>query len=381
MLVLAACASAPPKEAPPAAPPPEIQKAPPPPRPKPVVKPPTAPQAQPAPTILGPDQVASLLPPALKDKNGWAADIVAAFGALKIPPSKENVCAVLAEIAQESSFQADPPVPGLSSIVRKELEARREKYGIPQWALDKGLAMQSADGKTYNERIDALKTEKEVSDLYQDMVSEIPMGGKFLADYNPVRTAGPMQVSMEFASSYAASRAYPFPYQGSLRNALFTRKGGLYFGIAYLLDYPARYDSIIYRFADYNAGRYSSRNAAFQRAVSMASKVPLSLDGDLLRFNKDGTPQQEPSQTMRALLTLSPRLNMDRDIIFRSLQYEKTPAFEQTRLYIRVFGLAPGTPRASIPEITLQSPKFARKLTTVMYTQQVGNRYQRCMQK
>lgn len=340
-------------------------------------------KAKPTPTpthqpLTGTELVDSLLPASLQDKAGWAADIVAAFEALHIPQTPENVCAVLSEIAQESSFQARPAVPGLPKIVRRELEVRRDRYGIPQWVMDKSLELQSPDGRTYNERIDALRTENDVNDLYDDMISEIPLGKKFLADYNPVRTAGPMQINADFANSYAAR--YPYPYNGSLRNALFTRKGGLYFGVAYLLDYPANYSSMNFRFADYNAGRYSSRNTAFQNAVSALSGIRLRPDGDLLRY-QNGVAQEEPSQTMQALLAIAPRLGMDQDAIFRDLLLEKSAAFERSRLYARVYALAPDMPRASLPNITVNSVKFSRQLNTVSYVKRVEARYLRCLKK
>lgn len=369
-LALAGCASEPPREMkqPVPKPPPAVSQ-----------KPPAKAVLRPKP-LTGPELVASLLPPSVQDKSGWTADIVAAFDALNIAPSRENVCAVLAEIGQESSFQSVPVVPGLPRIVRGELDARRKSYGIPAWLMDKSLAMRSPDGRTYSARIDALRTENDVNDLYEDMISEIPFGKKLFAGYNPVRTGGPMQVSAGFASAYAAKRRYPFAHEGPLRDALFSRKGGLYFGVAYLLDYPANYPGMRFRFADYHAGRYSSRNAAFQKAVSALSGIPLQADGDLLRY-EDGVALEDDSRTLRALLAIAPRLNMDRAGIFRDLQLEKSYAFEHSRLYARICALTPAMPRAHVPEIEVRGHKFTRRLTTRSYVDRVDGRYRDCLEK
>jgi hypothetical protein len=371
-LVLAGCANEPLKvvEKPvPKPPPPSVTPKKPPVKVVPLPKP-----------LTGPELVGSLLPPFVQDKSGWAADIVAAFDALNIPPTKGNVCAVLAEIEQESTFQAIPVVPGLPKIVRTELEARWDSYGIPWWIMDRSLAMRSPTGQTYSARIDALRTENDVNDLYEDMISEIPMGKKLFADYNPVRTGGPMQVNASFAKSYAAKRGNPFAYDGSLRNTLFSRKGGLYFGVAYLLDYPASYESMSFRFADYHAGRYSSRNAAFQKAVSALSGIPLKADGDLLSY-EDGVALDDDSQTLRALLALAPRLKMDRAGIFRNLKLEKSYAFERSPLYAKVCALTPSMPRAQVPEIEVRGLKFTQRLTTGLYVNRVDSRYRNCLKK
>lgn len=327
--------------------------------------------------------VAGYLPTLLKDRDGWAADIFAAFAALRLPPTPDNICAAIAVTEQESTFQADPEVAGLSRIVWKEIDTRRERLHLPKLLVDAALLKTSPDGRSYKARIDSLRTEKQMNALFDDMISELPAGRTLLGGYNPVRTGGPMQVSVAFAEEHVKEKSYPYPRRGSVRDEVFTRRGGLYFGIAILLDYPAPYTQPLYRFADFNAGRYSSRNAAFQEAVSRLTSRPLALDGDLLRYT-DGVPAAEPSATLSALQSLAGQLGLSRAEMQRDLRLEKTARFSSTPLYSKVFALADsraGTrlPREAMPRIDLKSPKIQRKLTTAWFADRVDTRHRTCL--
>src|SRR5690606_7911315 len=177
----------------------------------------------------------------------------------------------------------------------------------------------------------------------------------------------------------AHAQDYPYEVDGSIRHEVFTRRGGMYFGIAHLLGYPARYDSVLYRFADFNAGWYASRNAAFQAAVSRLSGIELALDGDLLI---PGEPN--PSQTERAVRAIGRLVRMDHAGIRRALEKGDRLDFEQTDLYERVFDLADQDageplPRARLPGIKLESPKITRDLTTAWFANRVNTRWQQCM--
>ena len=327
--------------------------------------------------------MARLLPDSVSDRSGWATDIYVAIAVLAIPPSAENFCAAIAVTDQESGFRVDPSVPRLPAIALNEIEKRRERAGIPRLVLDAALALPSTNGKSYSERLNGVKTELQLSELYDDFIGRVPFGKSFLAERNPVRTGGPMQVSIAFAEAHAAAKRYPYPLSGPIRREVFTRRGGMYFGIAHLLDYPARYERHVDRFADFNAGRCASRNAAFQNAVTQISGVPLALDGDLLRYDGE-QPQKEPSSTELAVRALGRRLDISDADIRRDLEQGKVQRFEQTRLYARLFMLADRlagrpTPRAVLPQIDLQSPKITRKLTTDWFANRVESRYRTCL--
>lgn len=315
------------------------------------------------------------------DREDWATDIYAAFAALQIETSVQHICAALAVAAQESSFTADPAVPGLGKIARTEIDRRAERHHIPQLLVGGALLLKSPDGKSYADRIDSVRTERELSLVYEDLIGSVLLGKQLFADANPVRTGGPMQVSIVFAEQYAKDHPYPYPINGSIRDEVFTRRGGVYFGIAHLLGYPVSYDQMLYRFADYNAGFYASRNAAFQKAVSLTSGIPLALDGDLIRYDDSAI-----GTTERAARTLARRLDLNDSDIRRALEQGESIDFERAELYRRVFALADQTghgpqPRAILPRISLESPKITRKLTTEWFANRVEQRYRTCLNK
>jgi hypothetical protein len=103
-----------------------------------------------------------------------------------------------------------------------------------------------------------------------------------------------------------------------LRELLYTRAGGVRFGTATLIGYVAHYDDIRFRFADYNAGVYASRNAAGQTMLSDLTGITLVPDGDVL---------------------------------------------------------------ARIPEVSLSSPKLSKPRTTAWFAQSVVARYDTCRQR
>lgn len=322
-------------------------------------------------------QALRLLPARVADRQGWARDLQVAFTAQGIEPSQSNLCAVLAVAEQESTYQVDPPVPGLGKIAREEIDRRAAKVHVPSMLVSAALQVRSPNGKSYSERLAGARTEKELSAIFDDFIGMVPMGKTLFGGFNPVHTGGPMQVSIAFAEQRA--RDYPYPVDGSIRHEVFSRRGGLYFGVAHLLGYPVNYPQPLYRFADFNAGWYASRNAAFQNAVSVASGIALALDGDLIRYDSI-----MPGSTELAVRALGKSLDMRNPTIRDQLEKGNSLEFEDSKLYKRVFALAEqaqgrALPRQVLPGIELKSPKITRKLTTAWFAKRVDERYQRCM--
>ena len=318
-------------------------------------KEPQAPARQPADVK---SQIQKLLPSDVSQKSAWADDIYTAFRVQQIDPSASNVCAVIAVADQESNFNADAPVPGLPKIAWGEIDRRAAKVHVPAFLVRTALLIKSPTGESYAARLDKVRSEKELSAIFDDFIDMVPMGQKLFGNLNPIHTGGPMQVSIEFAEAHA--KGYPYSIDGSIRREVFTRRGGIYFGTMHLLGYPADYSQMLYRFADFNAGWYASRNAAFQAAVARASGIKLALDGDLIMYGSE-----QAGSTELAVRTLSKQLDMSNSEIRRDLEKGDTESFSNSTLWKQTFILADKMagkrlPREMLPGIKLESPKITR---------------------
>ncbi len=110
---------------------------------------------------------------------------------------------------------------------------------------------------------------------------------------------------------------------------------------------------MIYRFADFNAGRYARRNAAFQQALSAASGRPLDLDGDLV---VEGSSQ--PGQTETVARRLAAAIGKEDRAIRRELERSSGEDFDRSPLLAKVLALAEARsgqpqPCAVLPRIVL----------------------------
>lgn len=317
------------------------------------------------------------IPASVKDSDYWAKDLAVTFKSQGIVPDEQNICSVLAVAQQESNLVADPAVPNLNKIAWKEIERRADKVHLPLFLVRTALMIKSPNGKSYSERLDRVKTEGQLSAIFDDFIDMVPMGKILFGSLNPVHTGGSMQVSIAFAEKHA--RDYLWKMEGTVRQEVFTRRGGLWFGTRHLLNYPTNYTQPIYRFADFNAGWYASRNAAFQNAVSKATGIKLALDGDLILYNTDN-----PGSTELAIGKLSSKLNMSDSQIHSALQKGDSIDFEKTELYRQVYDIAQKIAgkrlaREMLPGITLESPKITRNLTTAWFAKRVDERRAACM--
>jgi hypothetical protein len=66
----------------------------------------------------------------------------------------------------------------------------RRVFHIPRALVDLALNVRSPDGRSYAERLRQAKTERALSDMFEDFIGSVPLGRRLFGDLNPVRTVG-----------------------------------------------------------------------------------------------------------------------------------------------------------------------------------------------
>lgn len=349
--------------------------------------------------LLTAEEVEDIIPSRVKDRLSWATDIVAISDELKIKRDAENMCTIIAVVDQESNFVADPTVPGLGKKAVKEINERlEEKLGKTMAGyFNNMLKNKPTPEDNYLSKLEKVKTERELDELYREMfdyyskeyhVSLLAGAAKLVGqniseNFNPITTLGSMQVHIRYAKEHNPR----LQSHNDLRDELYKQYGGLYYGIHRLMVYKANYDKPLYRFADYNSGMYSSRNAAFQQSFNKLAKTDLDLDGDLLLYNKDGDPRLQKSGTEEAMILYfstiptAPTASQLR----KDLKLEKTKKFEETQTYQFVMKryqekFNKEAPYAIMPKVVISGPKLSRDYNTNWFAERVNGRYKQCMQ-
>ena len=362
--------------------------------------------AAPAPAQEAPgiDQVARLITraePRVQDATGWAVDLLDVLEAHNLPQSRENVCAAIAVIDQESSFVADPAVPNLGALSEKAMREKFLKVPILGRMALNFLERTPTPEASYMARIRAARTERDLDMTWRAMVADASkranMGfvvnaglfNKLIEEHNEISTVGSMQVSVKFALDEARKRRWlPMMLEDTyaVRDDLYTRHGGMYYGVLQLLGYDTGYNQKLYRFADYNAGRYASRNAAFQQVIATLSGQKLALDGDLLTYDKEGNALAKVSGSEAALRKAAARLNLglSNQQIRDDLLREKDQSFAASRVFLALRDAhhnqtGKAAAFAMVPDIALASVKIKRRMTTRNFADSVNKRYQACM--
>ena len=354
------------------------------------------------------EQIKRVIPTRVNGRESWANDIDDIMEKLGIPKTKENVCSIVAVVDQESNFVADPVVPGLGAKAVKEVNTRlnekfEEKLGTTIGGQVAGyfedvLKNQPSPDNNYMSQMRKVRTERDLDLLYRQIfdfmashyhVSALTGAAKLVGQdigekMNPITTLGSMQVLITYAQDHKRSRMNT----NELRDDLYTQYGGLYYGIHRLMMYPADYNKSIYRFADYNSGMYSSRNAAFQSMLNDLTPKELDLDGDLLLYNKDGSPRAVLSQSEKELISVFAQNNVmvTPRQIRSDLKKEKEKSFEDTQTYIAVKKLYKTKTGkepiyAIMPQVIISGPKLSRDYNTNWFASRVNGRYETCMQR
>lgn len=289
----------------------------------------------------------------------WIQSLNEVFHELKVDCASDDfLLLAVTTIQMESNVRVDPPVANanLESLYANRLKQFRREHIFEAAALNVSglddqlrhkLRQDTRKGKVHTEadldryvtvdlRPWLLKTLQSDYHLPESMATLVVTR----AVPDPVHTIGPMQVDFDKAYRNAVKRGEKVPSVQSMKAWLLDPQTALKRGLkegVYLLQLSYQYyfprmpsdQAVLFSGADFNAGEYSSRNAAFQERVAILTGRKLVLDGDLLLYI-NGEPEAVHSKTEDGVLDVL-QSEMTADQVRRDLLTEKDPGFSETR--------------------------------------------------
>jgi len=347
--------------------------------------------------------------PNVSNSEKWSTELRNALEANHLESSHENICAMIAIINQVSSFESSPRIASLSDKALREhmakLVATLSLRHHTVASFEAWLKHKPSIKNNYWRRLRTAKTQQVLDITYRKIIADqvfLPdtkanvlqdnaQLRDIIEDNNSIKTIGAMQVRVSFVVSIEEQRlkrALTLAEIWAIRDQLYTGKGGMYYGALLLLAYDGGYDKKLYRFADFNAGRYASRNAGFQATVAALLDKPVTTDGDLLIYDKQGIPTNTVSNSEKAINAVIQKyhLSLTTAQIHADLLQEKQSNFQRTPTYLAItqqYQQLTHKPVlfALVPNIVLAGEKTIPRLSTDKFTKMVNNRYQQCLKK
>ena len=345
-----------------------------------------------------------------RDGGRWLNGLNRAFFQLGIDCRRRDfLILVLSTIQQESGVEVDPPLENtdLEAMFQDRLGRLSRNSELAGWlvnasgleeAMQKKLRRDTRTGRIRTEGDLVRYVKEELRPWLRDFLSEnygLPAPLARLAAAaglaSPIGTFGPMQVNLHKAYRNARKRGEKVGSPAEMRALLLAPETALERGLLEGIHlvwksyrfYHARLSleqAVLFAGADYNAGEFSSRNAAFQERVAALAGLDLALDGDLLIY-RGGVPASARSRTERAIRAIFPK--MTPAAIRSDLRKEKEQAFLATSLARKVCArfrkqerkpcLAARLPLGAVnPQARL---KLGRAYTPKNYSRAIVNRF------
>ncbi len=287
-----------------------------------------------------------------KRAKEWTSTIYDALNQIGIPVTKKNLEYALILMHRESRMDTNPRLDVSNAYERKRKGLIAKIEGKVSEGTNRDRLVQAVNAvfDRYEGKINRAENEEEVYYALLDINNDLDIPaeiGQWLIPYDPwdekiadlqdqmqVNTLGVLQVDTEVARKFYASKGRTLDDIATV-DYLFHLLPNLKVGLAIFFTALEEYkkmgfserEAIKFAFADYNAGIYSSRNAAFQKMVAELTGVNLALDGDLLIYEHDGVSDTR-SQTEGAVQKLFPDQNIRPQLV-----REKAHDFNETNLY------------------------------------------------